>query len=169
MNEIETIPAYDNISISRLMNEWLSSFYWRQDLITLSELAKNSRLLPSINFQCQLHLRRYHQNRAEMMLARIVVLLGFIQVTWKVMNHHFIFYKHIDYSHIFSYLYLEFVYKVSMGCHWVQVFEIDEKVADPVNTSFWRSNFYIIPGRPPGNDYIPPLLPKSGKSVQLVG
>ena len=103
MNEIETIPAYDNISISRLMNEWLSSFYWRQDLITLSELAKNSRLLPSINFQCQLHLRRYHQNRAEMMLARIVVLLGFIQVTWKVMNHHFIFYKHISHW-LFSYI-----------------------------------------------------------------
>ena len=47
------------------------------------------------------------------------------------------------------------------------MYKIDETVADPVNSSFWRSNFYIIPGRPPGNDYVPPLLPKSGKSMQL--
>ena len=30
---------------------------------------------------------------------------------------------------------------------------------DAVNTSYWRSNFYIIPDRPPGKDYTPPLLP----------
>ena len=28
-----------------------------------------------------------------------------------------------------------------------------------MNTSYWRSNFYIIPNRPPGKDYTPPLLP----------
>ena len=28
-----------------------------------------------------------------------------------------------------------------------------------MNTSYWRSNFYIIPDRPPGKDYNPPLLP----------
>ena len=46
MNEIETMPAYDNLSISRLMNEGLSSFYWRQDVILISESAENSRPLP---------------------------------------------------------------------------------------------------------------------------
>ena len=128
-----------------------------------------------INFLFQLHLRRYNQYRTKMLLCRIAVLLGLIQVTLTMMNYYLIFYNiNFDVNmYIFSFimsinLYREFVYQVSIACHWVQVYKIDETVADPVNSSFWRSNFYIIPGRPPGNDYIPPLLPKSGKSMQLI-
>ena len=36
---------------------------------------------------------------------------------------------------------------------------MDPNIVDAVNTSYWRSNFYIIPDRPPGKDYTPPLLP----------
>ena len=38
---------------------------------------------------------------------------------------------------------------------------------DPVDTKLWRDNFYLIPKRPPGKDYLPPLLPSEvGKPLK---
>ena len=40
---------------------------------------------------------------------------------------------------------------------------------DPVDTKLWRDNFYLIPKRPPGKDYLPPLLPSEvGKPLKKV-
>ena len=39
------------------------------------------------------------------------------------------------------------------------VYKEANNATDPVDTKLWRDNFYLIPRRPPGKDYLPPLLP----------
>jgi len=54
---------------------------------------------------------------------------------------------------------LTFFIGVVSSCHYLYVHTEDKNTSKPVNTSLWRDNFYLIPNRPPGNEYAPPLLP----------
>ena len=49
------------------------------------------------------------------------------------------------------------------------VYKEANNATDPVDTKLWRDNFYLIPRRPPGKDYLPPLLPsKVGRPFQML-
>lgn len=49
------------------------------------------------------------------------------------------------------------------------VYKEANNATDPVDTKLWRDNFYLIPRRPPGKDYLPPLLPsKVGRLFQTL-
>jgi len=65
-------------------------------------------------------------------------------------------------------LFVAVTLKIVFACHIVQVHQMSDEVKDSVKPKkYWRSNFYMIPKRPPAKGYLPPLLPIQNEYTEV--